>query len=485
MDNDESQLNKKGLLLNKKTLTDLQSPIIRIGNDAYILRKLYILTKDYLNNDMKNKSISFYLKTKMKINKNMSYRTPLDDDIIIDSYHSLIMLVATFCELKEINHYKIIIFNSDLNSIEGDEQLLNYRDIIIYAKINQNIKKNESEKNNNFRSIKNILNKRMLSITQRDNQGNIIFNHNKSFFSSVKSSFLNLKKKKNYNINNHLFEKSLRSTIAKNTSFSIDKNKNNIFNSKNLFKKKLNRISLKYSYNSFEFRKEENDTNNNSYKVCSNQFDNIINSKKKINEISSANINDSLRSVKLSKSKSELEFFGQKNQRINQKIFDAEKLFQSFNDSKNDADQVMSIDKTFNKRQNYFYNNNFFKTIFNKYNYSNFLRKKKTKSLFDLRKRKSFYTNHSEEIKKIKINKSSLNQNLLDKNRKEFTNLKTIFKYLKYPKQKEQEKMKKMKEEMEDDCKEQMAQKIKIKNTGAALTLLEVKTPAAAHGTSE
>ena len=432
----ENNLNKKCLLINKKTLTDRHSPIIRKGKNFYILRKLYVLTKDNLNNDTKNKKIFFYLKTNKRMKKDIFYSNPLDDDIIIENYHSLIMLIINFCELKEVNNYKIYIFNSNLNSIEGNEQLLNYKDRIIYAKIKNNIKKNENEKNNSFRTINNILNKRILSINQRDDKGNIINNSNKSIFSSARTSFLFFKPKKNSNINNNVDEKSFRSNITKNTSFfSAEKNKNNTFNNKLIFKKKLNRISLKYTHNSFVIDKDMNDTNNNSYKISSNQFTNLIKSKNKINKKSGANFyNDSFIKGNLNKSKSELEFLREKNQKINQKIFDAEKLFNSFDNSKNESVQIMDIDKTFNKRRNYLYNN-FFNNVIKNHNYSAFLKKDKNKSIFDFRNKKGFYTNNlPEEIKKKKINKTIFNQNFFDIKSQQFTNLKTIFKYLKYPK---------------------------------------------------
>ena len=449
MKNDKSQLNKKGLLLNKKTLTDAKYPIIRIGNDIYILRKLYILTKDNLYNDIKGKNISFYLKTKMKMKKVVTYSKPLDDYIFIENYQSLIFLVANFCELGDLNQYKIFLFNSDLNLIAGDEQLLNYKDRIIYAKIKQNIKKNEPEKNNSFRTFKKIVNKKILSITQRDDKGQIINNSNKSFFSSGRSSFYNIKPKENSSINNRIFDRSLGSSIAKNSCFSVEKNKINSIKSKILFKKKLKRILIKSVHNSFELKKEDIESNNNSYKISTNIFDNIIKSKNKINELNNSTINDSLINVQLNKSKSELDFLGQKNQRFNQKIFDTEKLFNSFNSSKNEGIQIMNIDKTFNNRQNYFFNN-YFNSIIKNYGYSNFLRKKENKTMnpfFDLGKKKSFYINHQpKEIEKIKkINQTSFNP-IFDKNNKHFTDLKTIYKYLKCPKLKDKEKAENYKE---------------------------------------
>ena len=192
---------------------------------------------------------------------------------------------------------------------------------------------------------------------------------------------------------------------------------------------------MKYTHNSFVIDKDMNDTNNNSYKISSNQFTNLIKSKNKINKKSGANFyNDSFIKGNLNKSKSELEFLREKNQKINQKIFDAEKLFNSFDNSKNESIQIMDIDKTFNKRRNYLYNN-FFNNVIKNHNYSAFLRKDKNKSIFDFRNKKGFYNNNlPEEIKKKKINKTIFNQNFFDIKSQQFTNLKTIFKYLKYPK---------------------------------------------------
>ena len=444
----KSQLNKKSIFLNKKTLTDRQSPIVRIGNEYYTLRKLYIIKKGNLINEINNKRVSLYLKTKININKDVAYTKPLIEDIIVGSYRELVMFVINFCQIKDINKYKIIIFNSDLHSIENNEQLMNYKETIIYAKINENIKQKESEKNNNFITIKKILNKRILSTKERDDKGNIINNSNKSILSSkksVKSSFLIFRPKNysTYAINNKVFNMSFKSSLSKNTSFSLDKSKNNNYNSKILFKKKLNKISLKYPHNSFELKKEENETHNISYKINTNQFNEILRAKNKskINEFSNVNFNDSLMNIKFNKSKSEFEFF-RKNQRLNQKIFDTEKIFKSVNSTKNAGIQVMNIEKSFYRRQNYLYNN-FFNKIIKRHNYSTFLAKNKYNSFFDLKKKNELVINNLTKIKKMKMNNTIIDKNKILKNSKQFTNLKTIYKYLKYPKLKEQEQEKK------------------------------------------
>ena len=45
MKNINNQLNKRILLINKDTLTEHHNPIIKKGNNIYILRRLYIITK--------------------------------------------------------------------------------------------------------------------------------------------------------------------------------------------------------------------------------------------------------------------------------------------------------------------------------------------------------------------------------------------------------------------------------------------------------
>ena len=144
---------KSSLLLNKTTYTDKQSPIIRIGNNFYIFRILYILSRGNLNNGSKDNKATFYLKTKMSIKKNMNYTKPSEKDVIVESYKSLIVFIANFCQIKDMNNYKIVIFNTFLQTIDGNDQLMNYKDKIIYAKIKENkienLKKVDFEENTN------------------------------------------------------------------------------------------------------------------------------------------------------------------------------------------------------------------------------------------------------------------------------------------------------------------------------------------------
>ena len=132
----------------------------------------------------------------MIIKKDMDYAKPSEKEIIIESYKSLIVYISDFCQIKHMNSYKIIIFNSHLQTIDGNDQLMNYKDKILYAKIkeNINIKKVENEDNikyNIFKSIKNLSNRRLYAINHRDDKGNVN-RHNKTIFSYAKNSFQTL-----------------------------------------------------------------------------------------------------------------------------------------------------------------------------------------------------------------------------------------------------------------------------------------------------
>ena len=244
MKNIKRPLIKRSLLINKTTFTDKQSPIIRIGNNFYIFRILYILSRGNLNNDTKNNKATFYLKTKMNIKKDMNYAKPLEKDIIVESFKSLIVFIANFCQIKDMNNYKIVIFNTFLQTIDGNDQLMNYKDKIIYAKIkenvNENIKKVDFEENTNFyKTIKKLNNKRLSPINNKDDKGNTI-KSNKTLFALVKNSFRDMKPKGHFNVNQSIINQSLKKDTNKNSTLSIDLNtNNNKLTTKILFEKKL------------------------------------------------------------------------------------------------------------------------------------------------------------------------------------------------------------------------------------------------------
>jgi len=217
---------KSSLLLNKTTYTDKQSPIIRIGNNFYIFRILYILSRGNLNNGSKDNKATFYLKTKMSIKKNMNYTKPSEKDVIVESYKSLIVFIANFCQIKDMNNYKIVIFNTFLQTIDGNDQLMNYKDKIIYAKIKENkienLKKVDFEENTNYyKTIKKLNNKRLSPINNKNDKGNTI-KSNKTLFALVKNSFQDMKPKGHFNVNQSIINQSLKKDTNKNSTLSID-----------------------------------------------------------------------------------------------------------------------------------------------------------------------------------------------------------------------------------------------------------------------
>ena len=430
---------KSNLLINKKTFTDKQSPIVRIGNNFYIYRILYILSRGNLNNDSQNNKATFYLKTKMIIKKDMDYAKPSEKEIIIESYKSLIVYISDFCQIKDMNSYKIIIFNSHLQTIDGNDQLMNYKDKILYAKIkeNINIKKVENEDNikyNIFKSIKNLSNRRLYAINHRDDKGNVN-RHNKTIFSYAKNSFQTLKSKGSSNFNKNMSSQSLKKTLDKNTSLSVDLNTNNKGVSKIFFEKKLSRVSLKFNRDSFELRKDENDLSNSSLKFSQDFFSDFSDKDYLINKLKNTQIKNSLTRTKFI-SHSQSDYFKFKNQRMKSKESLNDKKFNSLDKSKNSksiAVQVAEMEKSFNSKKNYIYNN-FFNNIIKRHNYSALLKRKKNNSMLNLKKmdNKSIY--NSKEEKSPNESNSIFNKKLFLKNSSQFSKLKTIFKYLKYPK---------------------------------------------------
>ena len=430
---------KSNSLINKKTFTNKQSPIVRIGNNFYIFRIIYILSRGNLNNDSKNNKATFYLKTKMNIKKDMDYAKPSEKDIIVESYNSLILFISNFCEINDMNKYKIIIFNSHLQTIDGNDQLMNYKENILYAKIkeNINIKNVENEDNNNyniFKSIKNLSNRRLYAINHRDDKGN--FNrHNKTIFSLAKNSFQTLKPKGSSNFNKNLSSQSLKKTLDKKTNLSVELNTINKGVSKIFFEKKLSRVSLKFSRDSFELRKEENDLSNSSQKFSKDFFSDLSDKDYLINKLKNKQIKNSLTRTKFI-SNSQSDFFKFKNQRIKRKETLNDRMFNSLDKSKNSksiAVQAAEMEKSFNIKKNYNYNN-FFNNIIKKHNYSALLKRKKNNSMLNLKRINNGNIYNSKEEKSSNESNSIFNKKLFIKNSSQFSKLKAIFKYLKYPK---------------------------------------------------
>ena len=444
MKNINDQLNIKHYQINKNTLTEHDNSIIKKGYNIYILRKLVLITKYNQYNNSKKKNTLFYLKTKMNFKKDISYTKPSDNDIFIENYNDLIKFIINFFELND--RIKIILFNTDLRAIEGNEQLMNYKEKIIYAKIIGNIKIFEEEKTFSIKAIKNTFNRRLSAIKKRDEDGNI---SNKFLSSSIRSTYIASKHIKNSN-SNHIFNRNLGNTLSENTNSTMEKNRINQIKKQTSIKNKLNKISLNCSQNSIENKKDENDIDkNDSYKLSTNnQFYEKMKPKnqKKINEEINANIIDTSIYEKLNKSKSEFEWFKLKNKKINKKFFNTEKLFNGINNNKNSFFQ--SINNSFSRRINYL-SNNFYKTFIKRHNFPYFSEKKNNKSSFEIsQKIISYPISPIEEYKKFNRKKSIYNksQSIFDKKSRQFADLKTIYRYLKYPKLKEQEKNDKKKE---------------------------------------
>ena len=429
---------KSSLLLNKTTYTDKQSPIIRIGNNFYIFRILYILSRGNLNNCSKDNKATFYLKTKMSIKKNMNYTKPSEKDVIVESYKSLIVFIANFCQIKDMNNYKIVIFNTFLQTIDGNDQLMNYKDKIIYAKIKENkienLKKVDFEENTNYyKIIKKLNNKRLSPINNKDDKGNTI-KSNKTLFALVKNSFRDMKPKGHFNVNQSIINQSLKKDTNKNSTLSIDLNtNNNKLTTKILFEKKLNKVCLKFNHNSFELGKEDNDISFNSNRVTKDNFYNIDDKSNFINKLKNIHIKNSLTKTKFYISSSESELFKYKNKRIKNKATGIDRMINSFNNSKNKGVQAVEAEKSFNTKKNYIYNN-FFNNIIKKHNYSALLKRKQSNSMHNTNNMNNDSISNINEIKIFNKTNSLFNKKLFIKNSRQFSKLKTIFRYLKYPK---------------------------------------------------
>ena len=406
---------KSSLLLNKTTYTDKQSPIIRIGNNFYIFRILYILSRGNLNNGSKDNKATFYLKTKMSIKKNMNYIKPSEKDVIVESYKSLIVFIANFCQIKDMNNYKIVIFNTFLQTIDGNDQLMNYKDKIIYAKIKENkienLKKVDFEENTNYyKTIKKLNNKRLSPINNKDDKGNTI-KSNKTLFALVKNSFRDMKPKGHFNVNQSIINQSLKKDTNKNSTLSIDLSTNNKLTTKILFEKKLNKVCLKFNHNSFELGKEDNDISFNSNRVTKDNFYNIDDKSNFINKLKNIHIKNSLTKTKFYISSSESELFKYKNKRIKNKATGIDRMINSFNNSKNKGVQAVEAEKSFNTKKNYIYNN-FFNNIIKKHNYSALLKRKQSNSMHNTNDMNNDSISNINEIKILNKTNSLFNKKL-------------------------------------------------------------------------
>ena len=228
-------------------------------------------------------------------------------------------------------------------------------------------------------------------------------------------------------------------------NLSLIKYPDNIFNSKFIFKKKLNKISLKHHNNSssFQFKNSDNESNIISFNYSVNTIHNFISSKDNAQINSNRNnkninIKQLLSTVRMNKSRSDFDIFRNKREKLSQKIFDAKTILG--NNSKNEGTQCTKEDFNFNKTRHYLYNN-FFNNIIKKHSYSALFAKQKNKSFYSPKK-DSFKYSYLGEINKMKKNHTTFYHQFFKKNTVQFKHLKTIFKYLKYPKLKEEEEKK-------------------------------------------
>ena len=123
------------------------APKVKIGNDIYIYRTLYLITKEDFFRNKSKKSISFYLKNQSNEKTFLFLPKPQDSDLIIEEIKELIELTLSLCVLTKNANYKICLFTSNFSNIENNMQLLKYEGNILYAKLNE-FKKEDIEKKN-------------------------------------------------------------------------------------------------------------------------------------------------------------------------------------------------------------------------------------------------------------------------------------------------------------------------------------------------
>lgn len=254
----------KQLLLNKeKNNTERQKQIIKIGNNLYMLRVLYIIAKDSLYKD-KNKKIIFYSKVKNVNKNNIFFPKPQNTDLIIDEYYKLIELILKSIILLKGVKYKISIYSSNFNLIKNNEQLLSYKGVVMYAKINEkiiysktiNVKTNKENNSLNFDKSKK----------ERKNKNNSLISFNKISYKSLLlfNKENNIKRTNNINI--------------------IDKTNIEYMNKKSNIKNDIDKQKLfKYT----DINKAINNYNKNGNKKISNYINKSASEDKIKNEFSS------------------------------------------------------------------------------------------------------------------------------------------------------------------------------------------------------
>lgn len=216
------------------------NPKVKIGNNVFIYRTLYLIAKDGLYKNKRTKQIEFFLKSDIKEKSLLHLPKPREKDIIIENIRELIELVLSLCILTNSSNYKISVFTSSFDNIENNFQLLKYNGQILYAKINEFknnsnneenkiLQTNNSKKFNHFRKIRAFMNKirsnkKFPPINLRQ-----VFPKNKFGITFFGDSNFNKKKNKiNYtsynsiNINNNIFNKNQNDSNSSNNIFLLD-----------------------------------------------------------------------------------------------------------------------------------------------------------------------------------------------------------------------------------------------------------------------
>ena len=145
-------------------------PKVKIGNDVFIYRTLYLIANDSLFKNKKKKQIEFFLKCQIKEKSLLHLPKPREKDIIIENIRELIELILSICILANSSSYKISIFTSSFNNIENNSQLLKYPGQVLYAKMNELkfnanneenkiLQTNDSKKFENFRKVDYFMDK--------------------------------------------------------------------------------------------------------------------------------------------------------------------------------------------------------------------------------------------------------------------------------------------------------------------------------------
>ena len=388
---------KQLLLIKEKNNTERQKQIIRKGNNLYMLRILYIIAKDSLYKD-KNKKIIFYSKVKNINKNNMFFPKPQNTDIIIDEYYKLIQLVLKSIILLKDIKYKISIYSSNFNLINNNEQLLSYKGVVIYAKINEQIiynktiniktnKKNNSRenKNNSFISFKKIAYKSLLLFNKENNIKSL---NNINIIDKTNIEYMNKK------VNNYINKSTSEDKIKNDLIF-----KNSLYNIPNLTKSYSQKNILQKSPTKF-----------NDFPIKSKLFidKNIIKNNQDI--ITSYNINDTYK-YNLYKSKSDIDIIKRKN---NNSDNDDDGIYKENIRKKFYKDLIIikSFDKNKNKTINNIMDNNISRNkIMIKKPFSSFYKKQK-RLLFHLN---NIFLNKGTQIDIIHSNKK-MNQSTIINN---------------------------------------------------------------------